>query len=104
MKAYATAPARIPARGALAGQSRAETGAASFLTLGPLSVSVHPEAGEWLAVEQRTSMYGEGDSPSEALLDLLLSLRELRGHLTEDDGRLPPELQAQLEALRASPL
>jgi hypothetical protein len=76
----------------------------SFLTLGSLMISVREEEGEWLAIEHVTSMFGQGDDPDGAFGDLLESLRELRGHLARDDGRLPRGLQEQLEVLRASPV
>lgn len=71
---------------------------------GTLEIVVEWDADQYVAVEGLTNMFGEGDSPPEALEDLVLSLRELRDALAIDDGRLAPDLQEQLEVLRASPL
>jgi hypothetical protein len=103
-RSFGTAPGTADSGVTGAGSTRVEPSRDSFLTLGSLMISVREEDGEWLAVEHVTSMFGEGDDPDEAFDDLVHSLRELRGHLTRDDGRLMPGLQEQLEVLRASPV
>jgi hypothetical protein len=103
-RSFTTAPGTADSGVTGAQSTRVQLVQDSFLTLGSLVISIRDDEGEWLAVEHVTSMFGEGDYPDEAFGDLVRSLRELRGHLTRDDGLLTPELQEQLEVLRASPV
>jgi hypothetical protein len=76
--------------------------AALIYLLGDLAIAVHPEDGEWVAIESRTGMFGEGDSDIEALEDLLRSLYELRGDLAAEYPILSDRLRSQFDLLARS--
>ncbi len=54
---------------------------------------------QWVALEDSTGLFGEGDDPEAAVLDLFTALvdhvRDLRAHA----GRLAPEFERELVAL-----
>lgn len=55
------------------------------------------DAGQWVAVDEPTGMYGEGDTDEEAARDLIGSLLSLRAALR--GKRLAPRLAADLAYL-----
>lgn len=70
--------------------------------LGGLQYSVFYDQNQWVATEDVTGMYGEGDYPDDALHDLAESLRELRGHMEYYETRLSNSQASQLALLRRS--
>lgn len=70
-----------------------------MFALGELSVPVEKSDGEYLAIEDRTGTYGEGDTAEEAFLRLVNSLVDLRAVLRSKADSLAPELRADLEYL-----
>jgi hypothetical protein len=69
------------------------------VAIGRLPVTLEKVGQEYVASELRTGMYGEGDSPEEALASLDKSLRDLRDVLHGRVGGLAPDLAADLEYL-----
>lgn len=69
-------------------------------TLGGLQYGVIYDQDQWVATEEVTGMYGEGDTPDDAYHDLAASLRELRGHLEHYEAQLTNSLSSQLALLR----
>ena len=67
--------------------------------VGGLTISVEESDGEFIALDVRTGMYGEGDESFDAVLNLLRSLDVLRQELRDREGNLAPELAADLEYL-----
>ncbi len=67
---------------------------------GRLRYSVMYDVNQWLAIEERTDMFGEGDTPDDALHDLFESLRELRGHLEYYEAHLSNSQVEKLSLLR----
>ncbi len=64
-----------------------------------LTIEVHFEKGQYIAVEPRTGMYGEGDSSAEAIRDAMGSLDAHRRDLAAHRGRLSRHLADQLTFL-----
>lgn len=69
---------------------------------GRLSVFVSCYDGQYVAVEQDSGMFGEGDTVAEAVSDLVSSLQGLRAELREHRGGLSMNMARQLEALENS--
>lgn len=68
-----------------------------------LRVRVTWEDGAWFALESHTGVWGEGESPAQALVDLAHSLVAYRDDMADNRHSLPPELAdrlALLESLR----
>jgi hypothetical protein len=63
--------------------------------------SIVEEYGRFFATTDLLPMYGEGDSPNAAFLDLLASMDNLRRELQRGRGHLSPELAEQLRRLEA---
>lgn len=66
-----------------------------------LVVTIAVDDGRFFAIGEDIATYGEGDNPNEALRDLLQSLVNLHGELSEDPASLAPELDDQLRRLEA---
>ena len=60
------------------------------------------EEDQWVAVEQVTGTFGEGDSPDAAVDDLRQSLSQLRSELRAHADDLSPRLLYQLAALEGA--
>jgi hypothetical protein len=69
--------------------------------VGQLTIRTVYDVEQWIAQEDLTGMFGEGDSPQEAMADLVGSLNDLRLELTAHVGVLSPRLHEQLSALQA---
>ena len=54
---------------------------------------------QWVALEEITGFYGEGDTPNAAVSDLLETLVDHVRDLVAHTGRLAPEYTRQLSAL-----
>ena len=74
------------------------------MTSRAVRLTVKWDVSQWLATEPVTLMFGEGDTPEEALHDLFESLREMRKDLERDSERLTSRLEKQLAFLRAVPI
>lgn len=73
-----------------------------WMPIGALEIEIRLEFGQFVAVEHRTGMFGEGDDAGEALADLLASLYEHEQDLAAHRPKLSQHLQDQLEALARS--
>jgi hypothetical protein len=71
-----------------------------ILDFGGTRIRVIPDGGQWVAVEDVTSLFGEGDDPLGAAADLTASMFELLRDLTAENARLAPEIEAKREYLR----
>lgn len=69
------------------------------VTVGLRSWDIERSGSEIVAIDQRTGMYGEGVTESEAARSLAESLRDLRDTLRDHPGALAPELAEDLEYL-----
>lgn len=67
-----------------------------------LQLHVEWDEDEWVATEPETGMFGEGDTPTEALDDLVVSLGRLRDELRANVGNLGSGLAENLAFLEAS--
>ena len=68
-----------------------------------LSIALRYESGQYVAVEDQTGMFGEGDTPREALDDLIRSLYDHRRDLAQHERQLSAHLRGQLEVLNRLP-
>lgn len=66
-----------------------------------LRVEITYDEGQWVAVENYTGMFGEGDTKDEAWADLVRGLFDLRKNLLANRDTLANRLQDQLAALEA---
>ncbi len=67
-----------------------------------LLIELHFQEGQYIAVEPRTGMFGEGDSSAEATRDVMDSLHAHRRDLAAHRGRLSRHLASQLTFLEQS--
>ncbi|MBA3877710.1 MAG: hypothetical protein C0498_12440 [Anaerolinea sp.] len=64
-----------------------------------IAIRIEHDAGQYVATMAELPMFGEGDTPREAAVDLIRSLMSLRDQLAQSRGRLAPELDRQLTVL-----
>jgi hypothetical protein len=65
-----------------------------------VSVSDADHDGVWVASDNTTSVYGNGDTPDEAVNDYLACLTEQFDWMQRHESELAPTLARELEALR----
>lgn len=81
----------------------ADLAASRFTTrIGAMEVEVVHENGQYLAGEDQTGAFGEGDTIEEALDDLESTLRAFRDDLAEHVNVLDPDMAARLIYLATS--
>ena len=73
-----------------------------MMRIGALTIEVRPEHGQYVALENVTGMFGEGDSADDALSNLVESLYDHKRDLEEHRPRLSEHLSTQLRALARS--
>lgn len=66
------------------------------------SIELDEQAGVYVAMSAEVAAHAEGSSPEAAVGALVDRLHDLRAELEADQGHLSPELQTELEVLRAS--
>jgi hypothetical protein len=64
-----------------------------------LVIEIAQDEGQFLATLAELPLFGEGDTPHEAAVDLLRSLLELREQLASKGDRLSPDLVRQFTVL-----
>ncbi len=69
------------------------------VVVGHLSIVLDQVDDEFVATDLQTGMYGEGDTEDLAIASLVQSLRDLRDTLRGHEGRMAPDLAADLEYL-----
>jgi hypothetical protein len=93
-----TAPSEVPAGATRASSALIEPSGIA-VSVGELRVRLVYELGEWVALEDVTGLYGEGDSPRRAFNELLGALADLRHDLQLYSGHLADPFERQLGAL-----
>jgi hypothetical protein len=67
-----------------------------------LAIEVDWDLDQWVATDPVTGGFGEGDTPTRAVADLLQRLRALREALRADHDKLDPRLASHLAHLERS--